>query len=171
MGEIGSRFWDGRTVLITGAGGFVGSGLALKLSNFGARVVGVIRDSGGERLLQTHGIADEIEIVHGSIGDPGLIQRAINEYEVDTVFHLAAQAMVGVANRSPLSTFESNVAGTWHVLEATRLSPGVKRVLVASSEKAYGGQPTLPYTETTPLGGTEPCHASKVCTHVSAGSY
>jgi CDP-glucose 4,6-dehydratase len=171
MGESRSPFWDGRTVLITGAGGFVGSGLALKLSNCGARVVGVIRDSGGERLLRTHGIADEIEIVHGSIGDPGLVQRAINEYEVDTIFHLAAQAMVGVANRSPVSTFESNVAGTWHVLEAARLSPCVKRVIVASSDKAYGDQPTLPYTESTPLGGAYPYDASKVCTDVIARSY
>src|SRR2546421_1079278 len=171
MSDNGRDAWRDRTVLVTGIGGFVGGGLAAGLLARGATVVGVVRDSGGERLLDALAIGDRVELVHGSISDPGLVQRAINEYEVDTVFHLAAQAIVGVANRSPLSTFESNIMGTWRVLDASRQSPTVKRVVVASSDKAYGSQRHLPYTEETPLSGIYPYDASKVCTDVLARSY
>jgi len=167
----GSRTWLGRTVLVTGVGGFVGSGLAAELVGRGACVVGIVRDSQGLRLLHSRGLTNRLDIVRGSISEPGLVQRAINEYEVDTVFHLAAQAIVGVANRSPISTFESNIAGTWHLLEAARNGRTVQRVVVASSDKAYGDQPLLPYTEDTSLGGTYPYDASKVCTDVLARSY
>jgi CDP-glucose 4,6-dehydratase len=171
MTNNGRDGWTDRTVLVTGIGGFVGGGLAAGLLARGATVVGVLRDSGGGRLLEALGIADRIELVHGSINTPGVVQRAINEYDVDTVFHLAAQAIVGVANRSPLSTFESNITGTWQVLEASRQSPTVRRVVVASSDKAYGNQRVLPYTEDTPLSGIFPYDASKVCTDVLARSY
>lgn len=169
--QNGSFAWGGRSVLVTGVGGFVGAGLAHELLGRGAQVIGIIRDSGGIRLLHAVGIGDSVELVHGSITDPGLVLRAANEYEVDTIFHLAAQAIVGVANRSPVSTFESNIAGTWHVLEAARLSRTVQRVVVASSDKAYGDQPILPYKEDTPLHGLYPYDASKVCTDVLAQSY
>ena len=163
--------WNHRRVLITGIGGFVASGLAAELIARGATVVGILRDSAGMRLLRTARIHDRVEIVTGSINEPGLVLRALNEYEIDTVFHLAAQALVGVANRSPLSTFESNIAGTWHVLEAARLAPMVQRVVVASSDKAYGTQAVLPYTESSTLAGIYPYDASKVCTDVLARCY
>ncbi len=114
---------------------------------------------------------DHIDFVRGSITEPGLVERAINEYSVDTVFHLAAQAIVTVANANPLSTFESNVAGTWQVLEGARRSPSVTRVVVASSDKAYGNQAILPYREDTTLEGIYPYDASKVCTDVLARCY
>ncbi|MDQ6879978.1 MAG: GDP-mannose 4,6-dehydratase [Candidatus Dormibacteraeota bacterium] len=166
-----SNNWSERTALVTGVGGFVGSGMALELIKRRARVVGIVRDSGGLRALAMRGLTDRIDIVQGSINHPGLVARAINEYEVDTVFHLAAQAIVGVAQRSPLSTFESNITGTWHVLEACRTSTGVARVVVASSDKAYGDQSVLPYTEDTALEGIYPYDASKVCADVLARSY
>src|SRR2546423_7060078 len=171
MSDNGRDGWRDRTVLVTGIGGFVGGGLAAGLLAEGATVVGVVRDSGGERLLEALAIGDRVELVHGSISEPGLVQRAINEYEVDTVFHLAAQAIVGVANRSPLSTFESNIMGTWRVLEASRQSPPGKRVVVASSDKAYGSQRHLPYTEETPLSRIYPYDASKACTDLLGRSY
>jgi len=163
--------WRDRSVLVTGAGGFVASWLCEELVEAGANVVGIVRDSAGERLLRLHGIAERMSIVHGSIVDYALVERAINEYEVDTGFHLAAQALVGVANRSPLSTFESNIKGTWNLLEACRLSKTITRVVVASSDKAYGDQPVLPYREDTTLRGRYPYDASKVCTDVLARCY
>ncbi|HEX2680760.1 MAG TPA: NAD-dependent epimerase/dehydratase family protein [Candidatus Dormibacteraeota bacterium] len=163
--------WTGRRVLVTGAGGFVGSALVDELLRRGANVLAIVRDAAGLRLLAILDIANQIDVVRGSITEPGLVQRALNEYDIDSVFHLAAQALVGVANRSPLSTFETNVAGTWHVLEAARLSPLVERVVVASSDKAYGVQAVLPYTESSPLSGLFPYDASKVCTDVLSRCY
>jgi len=167
----GGGFWSDRTVLVTGAGGFVGSWLAASLVHGGARVVTILRDSPGEALLQKQGIASDVVILQGSVTDYRLVERALNEYEVDTCFHLAAQAIVSAANRSPISTFEANIQGTWTVLEACRATPTVQRVVVASSDKAYGDQPDLPYTEQTALNGRYPYDASKVCTDVPARSY
>jgi CDP-glucose 4,6-dehydratase len=171
MVQIKPGRWRGRNVLVTGVGGFIGSGLAEELVRLDANVVGILRDSPGSRVLQHRGIADAIDIVRGSITEPGLAERAINEYSIDTVFHLAAQAIVTVANSNPVSTFESNIAGTWQVLEGARRSPSVTRVVCASSDKAYGNQAVLPYTEDTPLAGVYPYDASKVCTDVLARSY
>src|SRR5207302_9280549 len=136
--------------------------LAAELIDRGASVVGILRDSSGLRQLEAVGIAGRVELVRGSIADPGLVLRALNEYEVDTVFHLAAQALVGVANRSPMSSFESNIAATWHVLDAARLAPMVQRIVVASSDKAYGNQAALPHTESSALAGELPDDRSKV---------
>jgi CDP-glucose 4,6-dehydratase len=163
--------WRGHVVLVTGVGGFVGSGLAKELIDRGAKVVGILRDSAGTRQLEAVGIRRQLDIAHGSVTDASLMSRVISEYEVDTVFHLAAQAIVQVANRSPISTFESNIAGTWTILEAARLAPLVERVIVASSDKAYGDQPVLPYVETTPLHGRFPYDASKACTDIIARCY
>ena len=166
-----SSHWRGRVVLVTGIGGFVGSGLAKELLERGATVVGVLRDSAGARQLEALGIRRSLELAYGSITDASLMNRIVSDYEVGTIFHLAAQAIVQVANRSPVPTFESNIAGTWTILEAARLSPLVQRVVVASSDKAYGDQPVLPYTEETPLGGRFPYDASKACTDMLARCY
>jgi len=163
--------WRDRNVLVTGAGGFIGSGLAQEPLARGANVVGILRDSPGSRVLNVRGIQDAIDIVRGSITDPGLVERVINEYSIESIFHLAAQAIVTVANSNPTSTFESNITGTWQVLEGARRSRSVTRVVCASSDKAYGNQPVLPYTENTPLAGTYPYDASKVCCEVLARSY
>jgi len=163
--------WQQQSVLVTGAGGFLASALCAALVERGAQVVGIIRDSAGEQLLTLRGIRHRLHVVHGSIVDYHLVERVLNEYEVDVVLHVAAQALVGAANRSPLSTFESNIRGTWTVLEAVRVSRPHARVVVASSDKAYGEQPQLPYTEASSLNGRFPYDVSKVCTDVLAQSY
>ncbi len=163
--------WGRRSVLVTGAGGFVGSWLTQALVDRGAQVTVILRDEPVLSNFRILGLPARANVVRGSITDFPLVERAINEYEVDTCFHLAAQAIVGAANRSPLSTFESNIKGTWTVLEACRVSKTMERVVVASSDKAYGSQPVLPYTEDMPLLGVNPYDASKVCTDVLARSY
>lgn len=169
--DAGFAAWSGRTVLVTGAGGFIASWICKTLVEAGSAVIGIVRDSVGEHLLHVHGLRDRVIILRGSVTDFALVERALNEYEVDTCLHLAAQTQVGVSNRSPLSTFESNIKGTWTVLEACRLTGSVARVVVASSDKAYGEQPVLPYREDNPLNGRFPYDASKVCTDVLAQSY
>ncbi|MCC6626029.1 MAG: GDP-mannose 4,6-dehydratase [Chloroflexi bacterium] len=164
--------WSGRNVFITGANGFVGSWLARELVEQGANVVVLVRDLTPKAGLALHpGLTDRVTQVRGDLLDYALLQRILTEFDIDSVFHLAAQAIVAVANRSPLSTFEANIRGTWQLLEACRLSPLIKRVVVASSDKAYGDQPVLPYTEDQPLNGIHPYDASKVCTDIIARSY
>jgi len=163
--------WAGRVVLVTGVGGFIGSALATELLERGATVVGIVRDSAGMRMLETLAIHRRIDVVAGSVSDPGLVLRAINEYDVDTIFHLAAQTFVSVANRSPVPTFETNIAGTWNVLEAARQSPLVQAVVVASCGKAYHDQPMPPSDgELRPIG-LYPYEASKACADILAQSY
>jgi CDP-glucose 4,6-dehydratase len=116
------------------------------------------------------GLADRVDVVHGDICADGLVDRAIVEYEVDSVFHLAAQTLVGTANHAPLSTFETNIRGTWLVLEASRLH-GVGRVVVASSDKAYGSHTELPYREELALQPTFPYDVSKAAADLIARSY
>ncbi len=110
-------------------------------------------------------------MVRGDVADQALLERALGEYEIDTVIHLAAQTIVGIANRNPLATFETNIAGTWRLLEACRRSPKVKQIVVASSDKAYGDQETLPYDETSPLQGRHPYDVSKSCADLIAQTY
>ncbi len=163
--------WHGRSVFVTGAGGFVGSWLAKRLVQEGAQVTVILRDEPLQSNFRLLGLDQQVNVVRGSITNQGLVERILNEYEVDTCFHLAAQAIVGIANRSPVSTFESNIAGTWCVLECCRVSRGIERVVVASSDKAYGSQPMLPYTEEMALLGVNPYDASKACTDILARSY
>lgn len=165
------RFWRDKCVLVTGASGFVGSWLTHALVDYGACVTVIVRDQVSRNNFDLLDLNSRVNIVHGSITDFSVVQRAINEYEVDTCFHLAAQSLVVTANRSPLSTFEANIQGTWLVLEACRASQQVKRVVLASSDKAYGSQPTLPYRETMPLLGINPYDASKACADILARSY
>jgi CDP-glucose 4,6-dehydratase len=164
-------FWRGKSVLVTGAGGFVGSWLANALADRGAIVTAILRDETPLANFDLLRLGERVSVVRGSITDIATVGRALNEYDVDTCFHLAAQAIVGSANRSPLSTWESNIRGTWTVLEACRTASNVERVVVASSDKAYGSQPRLPYTEDMVLLGTNPYDASKAASEVVVRSY
>jgi CDP-glucose 4,6-dehydratase len=168
---VDQSFWRGKSVLVTGVGGFVATHLASQLADCGASVAGILRDSRGSRRLEMFGLLDRIDLVHGAIEDYALIERAFNEYEVEYCFHLAAQAIVGIANRSPVSTFQSNIHGTWSVMEAARNSSLVKGVVMASSDKVYGDHDVLPYTEESPLLARYPYDASKLCAEVIARSY
>lgn len=164
-------FWKDRNVFITGCTGLVGSHLTQTLVEKKANVIGLVRDQVPRSNLVQTGIFDRINIVRGCVEDYFTVERALNEYEIDAVFHLAAQTIVGIANRNPLSTFESNIKGTWCVLEAARRAPTVKRVVVASSDKAYGDQDKLPYDETAPLRGSHPYDVSKSCADLLSSTY
>ena len=164
-------FWKNRNVFITGCTGLLGSHLTGMLVDRQANVVGLVRDLVPKSNLIQTGVYYEINIVRGCVEDFFTVERALNEYEVDTVFHLAAQTIVGIANRNALSTFESNIKGTWCVLEACRRVPTVKRIVLASSDKAYGDQEKLPYDETSPLRGSHPYDVSKSCADLIAYTY
>lgn len=166
-----TSFWKGRNAFVTGAAGFVGANLTKELLTHGANVICLQRDTPQPNSLDLLGLRDRVTVVDGSVEDIDLISRVLNEYEIDAVFHLAAQALVGAANRSPLSTFESNVRGTYVLLEACRISPIVKRIVVASSDKAYGSHVDLPYTEEFELKGIFPYDVSKTCTDLLAQSF
>lgn len=164
--------WTGKTVLVTGATGLLGSWMVDALLARGARVTCIIRDDVPESRLVTSGAIARVNVVHGAVEDYETCLRALNEYEIETVFHLAAQTIVGTAARSALSTFESNVRGTWTLLEACReLGTLVKRIVVASSDKAYGSHDRLPYREDAPLQGRFPYDVSKSCADLIAISY
>ncbi|TAL53238.1 MAG: NAD-dependent epimerase/dehydratase family protein [Nanoarchaeota archaeon] len=163
--------WKGRKVLVTGCTGLMGSWLAKKLVAEGANVTGLIRDSAPQSELILSGTIKKITVVDGDVSDYNTVLRTINEYEIQTVFHLAAQTIVGTASRSPLSTFETNIKGTWTVLEAARASELDCDVVVASSDKAYGEQQKLPYTEEMPLLGSYPYDVSKASADMLARSY
>lgn len=163
--------WSREVVLVTGATGFIGGNLAQGLLKRGAQVITIERDKKARNTLRALGIYDKVTIVSGSISDAALMERVFNEHEVTYCFHLAAQAIVGIANHSPLSTFEANIQGTWCVLEGARRARKLKGVVVASSDKAYGVHDVLPYTEDFRLNGRFPYDASKVCTDVLTQSY
>ncbi len=164
-------FWKGRRVLVTGATGLLGAWLTEALVERQAGVVALVRDTVPRSRFHLAGLDQKVDQVRGALEDYVLLERALNEYEVELVFHLGAQTIVGTANRSPLSTFESNIKGTWSLLEAARVSPLVKGVVVASSDKAYGDQPNLPYTEDVPLLGRHPYDVSKSCADLIAQAY
>lgn len=180
-----SGFWQDRPVLVTGATGLVGGWLVKRLLASGADVVCLVRDwvPTCELMRATQkdansvpsSIVSQVKVVRGDVRDQAVLERALGEYEVDTVIHLAAQTIVGIANRNPVGTFESNIQGTWCLLEACRRSPKVRQVVCASSDKAYGDQEQLPYDEETPLQGQHPYDVSKSCsdliTHTYAKSY
>ena len=165
------NFWKDRNVFVTGCTGLLGSHLCQMLIDQKANIVGLVRDLVPKSSLIQTGIYDKINVVRGSIEDFFTVERALNEYEIDAVFHLAAQTIVGIANRNPLSTFEANIKGSWCVLEACRRVPTVTRIVVASSDKAYGEQEKLPYDETSPLQGSHPYDVSKSCTDLIAHTY
>lgn len=168
--------WKDKNVFITGATGLVGSWLTKFLVDEGANVIVLVRDIVPKSILWSSSaefdyIKDSLTMVNGELEDYLLLERALNEYEIEVVFHLGAQTIVGIANRNPLSTFESNVRGTYNLLEACRRSPLIKAVVIASSDKAYGEQEQLPYDETAPLQGTHPYDVSKSCADLIAYTY
>lgn len=166
-----STFWQDRPTLVTGASGLVGGWLVRRLLAAGAEVVCLVRDWVPQCDLLGTELRDQVRTVRGDVADQALLERVLGEYEITTVMHLAAQAIVGVANRNPVSTFESNVRGTWALLEACRRSPRVDQIVVASSDKAYGAHDTLPYREDTPLDARHPYDVSKSCADLIARSY
>jgi CDP-glucose 4,6-dehydratase len=166
-----SSFWLDRPTFVTGATGLIGGWLVRDLLTQGADVVCLVRDWVPQsELVQTRAI-ERVRLVRGDVCDRALLERAIGEYEIDTVIHLAAQTIVGIANRNPVSTFESNIGGTWSLLEACRRSPMVKQIVIASSDKAYGDHEDLPYSEDAPLLGRHPYDVSKSCADLIAQSY
>ena len=163
--------WVGSRVLVTGADGFVGSWLARALLNKGAIVVGLARDGKPYGGLRLQGISDQVVRIQGDLCDASLMNRLLNEYEIDTCMHLAAQAIVPIANRNPASTFESNIRGKWTLLEQCRILGTVKRILVSTSDKVYGCQQDVSLGEEEPLLGEYPYDASKACADLLARVY
>jgi CDP-glucose 4,6-dehydratase len=166
-----SAFWADRPVFVTGATGLVGGWLVRRLVASGADVVCLVRDWMPHSQLLRSELRDQVTMVRGDVRDRATLERAIGEYEIDTVIHLAAQTIVTIANRNPISTFEANIAGTWCLLEACRRSPTVRQIVMASSDKAYGSSDVLPYDESTPLVGRHPYDVSKSCADLIAQSY
>ncbi len=171
MSEEKNKFWTDRTVFVTGATGLLGSWLVGSLVERNASVVALVRDWIPESGLLESGLLSKVKVVRGDLADADLLERIMGEYEIQTVFHLAAQTIVGIANRNPISTFESNIRGTWNLLEAARRSPLIEQVIIASSDKAYGINENLPYSEETPLRGSHPYDVSKSCADLIAQSY
>lgn len=166
-----SNFWLDRPILVTGATGLLGSWLCARLLDEGADVVCLVRDRVPQSEFYRNGSAEKVKQVRGEVCDRELLERVLGEYEIDSVFHLAAQTLVPVANRNPEFTFHTNIQGTVAVLEACRRSPLVRQIVLASSDKAYGEQPNLPYTEEAPLAGRFPYDVSKSCADLIAQSY
>lgn len=169
--ELNRAFWLDRPTFVTGGTGLVGGWLVRRLIDAGADVVCLVRDWVPQSELVHEKLIDHIKVVRGDIRDREIIERTLGEYEIDTVIHLAAQTIVTIANRNPISTFETNIAGTWNLLESCRRSPSVKQVVTASSDKAYGDQEKLPYNETTPLQGQHPYDVSKSAADLIANTY
>ncbi len=172
MEDVGvNRFWVDRPTLVTGGTGLVGSWLVRRLRQAGASVVCLVRDWVPESELVRSGDLARATVVRGDVRDQATLERVLGEHEIGTVIHLAAQTIVGIANRNPVSTFETNIQGTWALLEACRRSPLVQQVVVASSDKAYGVHDQLPYDETAPLRGDHPYDVSKSCADLIAHTY
>lgn len=168
---INSTFWQDRPTFVTGGTGLVGNWLVRRLLKAKADVVCLVRDWVPQSEVVRSGLIENIKVIRGDIRDRDTLERVIGEYEINTVIHLAAQTIVTIANRNPISTFETNVAGTWNLLEACRRSPTVKQVIMASSDKAYGDQEILPYNEKTPLQGQHPYDVSKSAADLIASTY
>ncbi|MBK9210724.1 MAG: GDP-mannose 4,6-dehydratase [Anaerolineales bacterium] len=168
---VNRSFWQDRPTFVTGGTGLVGSWLVQRLVDAGADVVCLVRDWVPQSELVRSGLIEHVKIVRGDVRDRDMLERALGEFEIDTVIHLAAQTIVTIANRNPISTFETNIAGTWNILEASRRSPKVKQIVMASSDKAYGDQEILPYNEDTPLQGQHPYDVSKSAADLIAATY
>jgi CDP-glucose 4,6-dehydratase len=171
MTKVSTTIWPSRPVLVTGGTGLVGYSLVKKLVESGADVVCLVRDWIPESELIHGGLLKRVRVVRGDVRDQDLLERILGEFEIVTVFHLAAQTIVGIANRNPVSTFDTNIRGTWALLEACRRSPLVSQIIVASSDKAYGDHEVLPYNESAPLQGRHPYDVSKSCADLISTTY
>jgi CDP-glucose 4,6-dehydratase len=166
-----NKFWIDRPTLVTGATGLVGGSLVRQLTARNADVVCLMRDWVPQSELVRSNLIEKVKVVRGDVCDQPMLERLLGEYEIDTVIHLAAQTIVGIANRNPVSTFQTNISGTWALLEACRRSPTVRQIIIASSDKAYGNHERLPYTEEAPLQGQHPYDVSKSCADLIAQAY
>lgn len=166
-----TAFWQDRPTLVTGATGLLGGWLVRRLLEARADVVCLVRDWAPQSEFVRARLIDRVKVVNGDVRSQSLLERVLGEYEIDTVIHLAAQTIVGIGNRNPVSTFKTNIEGTWALLEACRRSPTVKQIVVASSDKAYGEHKQLPYDEAAPLLGRHPYDVSKSCADLIAQSY
>ena len=164
-------FWRDRPTFVTGGTGLVGTALVQQLLSAGADVVCLVRDWMPQSELVRGGAINRVKVVRGDVTDQATLERALGEYEINTVIHLAAQTLVGIANRNPVSTFEANIQGTWALLEACRRSPMVKQIVLASSDKAYGSHDVLPYGEDAALQGRHPYDCSKSCSDLIGQTY
>lgn len=169
--QANKRFWQDRPTLVTGATGLLGGWLVRRLLEAEADVVCLVRDWVPQSEFVRARLNDRVKVVTGDVRSQSLLERVLGEYEIDTVIHLAAQTIVSIANRNPVSTLETNIAGTWATLEACRRSSSVKQIVVASSDKAYGEHKQLPYNEDAPLVGRHPYDVSKSCADLIAQSY
>jgi CDP-glucose 4,6-dehydratase len=167
---MSDSFWSARSVFVTGATGLLGGWLVRQLLEEGAEVVALVRDGNPRSMLVREGLISRISVVNGGLEDGDLLRRALTEYSVQTIFHLAAQPLVGVAKSDPVGTLRANVEGTWNVLEAARVA-AVGQTIVASSDKAYGESSNLPYTEDHPLRGRYPYDVSKSCADLISSMY
>lgn len=165
---MNKKFWRHRNVFITGGTGLLGFWIIKYLVKADANLTILARNSS---LLSKDINNSKVKVVKGKVEDFTAISRILKENKIDTVLHFAAQTIAPIANSSPLSTFETNIKGTWTVLEACRHSSLVKYIVVASSDKAYGDSNILPYTEDTPLNGKQPYDVSKSCADLLAQSY
>ena len=171
MNIVSCNFWKNKRVLVTGYEGFLGSNLTKTLLDSGARVVGLdIKVKRKETILAKQDFA-KITVIKGSVADYKLIRNILKRYQTSIIFHLAAEAIVGRAQKDPLTTFETNIRGTWNILEASRQSKNIEAIVVASSDKAYGSHDRLPYTENTPLRGNHPYDVSKSCADLIVYAY
>jgi CDP-glucose 4,6-dehydratase len=168
---ISGSFWRDRNVFITGATGLIGRQLTAKLIDLGSNVVALSRDWRPQNVSGNAGLLARITLVKGDVSDGRLLERILAEYEVGTVFHLAAQALVGAANADPIATFQTNIAGSWRLFEAARLLPNLPQIIFASSDMAYGENEPLPYREEARLEGRQPYAVSKSCADLIAQSY
>src|SRR5438105_8775758 len=165
------NFWLDRPTLVTGATGLVGGWLVRRLVDAGSDVVCLVRDWVPQSEIARSSMIERVKVVRGDVRDQTMLERVLGEYEIDTVIHLAAQTIVTIANRNPVSTWETNVLGTWALLEACRRTPTIKQIVMASSDKAYGESDQLPYDEGTPLRGRHPYDASKACSDIISQTY
>jgi CDP-glucose 4,6-dehydratase len=168
---MSDSYWRDRQTLVTGGTGLLGSWLVPRLMGAGADVLCLVRDWVPQSQLVRTGTLERVKVIRGDVRERDTLERALGEYEIEVVFHLAAQTIVGIANRNPVSTFESNIQGTWNLLEACRRSTTVRSIVVASSDKAYGAQEVLPYTEEVAVNGTHPYDVSKSCADLLARTY
>jgi CDP-glucose 4,6-dehydratase len=166
-----SNFWKDRPTLVTGATGFLGQTVSRQLVGFGADVISLVRSSATDRGSASSFLNSNTTVANGDVRDQAGLENLLAKHKIDTVFHFAAQTIVGSANKDPIPTFEANIAGTWAILEACRKAGSIRQMVLSSSDKAYGEAKSLPYTEELALLGGRPYETSKACADLLAQSY